>query len=69
MEAGKGRWRHALRSRKSRVREEVIVLLKKNDSSFASHLGRDLKCGSPGNNENESTKFEAMKINNESSKL
>jgi len=55
--------------RKRTVRKEVITLLKKNDSSVASHLKRGLKCGSSRKNENESAKFEAMKINKESPKL
>ena len=55
--------------RKSMVRKEVIALLKKNDSGAASHLERGLKCSSPRKNENESAKFEAMKINKESPKL
>lgn len=55
--------------KKSAARKEVIALLRKNDSSAASHLGRGLKCGSPRKNENESAKFEAMKINKESPKL
>lgn len=51
------------------IRREVIALLKKNDSSAASHLERGLISGSPRKNENVSAKFEAMKINKESPKL
>lgn len=55
--------------RKNVVKKEVIALLKKNYSSAASHLQRDLKCSSPRKNENQSAKFEAMKINKERPKL
>lgn len=66
MKARKGR--DVLESQKSRVRQEAIVSLK-NDSKAVSHLERDLKCGSLRKNENESAKFEAMKINKGSPKL